>query len=159
MPGSPLDPRAEGTNDLLRQGAIICTSPQDVIAALEPMLAKKPKQPELFQEDASLEPEVEPLWDELDLSGAAGSTTPAVMPMLEMDETETLPFRVPSAKPSSTEISLRITGLLGPSPVSLDELARAADLPVAEVRSALLGLELEGRLERHGAGLVSMPGG
>ena len=33
-PGSPLDPRAEGTNDLLRDGANFCTGAEDVIALL-----------------------------------------------------------------------------------------------------------------------------
>src|SRR5208282_6410975 len=36
-PGSPLDPRAEGTNDLLKQGASICTGAEDVLTALEPV--------------------------------------------------------------------------------------------------------------------------
>ncbi len=38
VPGSPLDPRARGTNDLLRQGAILTESADDVMAALEGML-------------------------------------------------------------------------------------------------------------------------
>ena len=35
VPGSPLDPRARGTNDLLRQGAAICEGADDVLRALE----------------------------------------------------------------------------------------------------------------------------
>ena len=35
VPGSPLDPRAKGTNDLLRQGAAICEGAEDVLRALE----------------------------------------------------------------------------------------------------------------------------
>ena len=35
VPGSPLDPRARGTNDLLRQGAGICEGIDDVLRALE----------------------------------------------------------------------------------------------------------------------------
>lgn len=35
VPGSPLDPRARGTNDLLRQGATVCESAEDVLRALE----------------------------------------------------------------------------------------------------------------------------
>jgi DNA processing protein len=35
VPGSPLDPRARGTNDLLRQGAAICEGVDDVLRALE----------------------------------------------------------------------------------------------------------------------------
>ncbi len=35
VPGSPLDPRARGTNDLIRQGAALCEGVEDVIRALE----------------------------------------------------------------------------------------------------------------------------
>jgi DNA processing protein len=35
VPGSPLDPRARGCNDLLRQGAAICEGAEDVLRALE----------------------------------------------------------------------------------------------------------------------------
>ena len=35
-PGSPLDPRAEGTNDLLRQGAAICARVEYVLAIVDP---------------------------------------------------------------------------------------------------------------------------
>ncbi len=40
MPGSPLDPRAEGTNGLLKQGATLVTEAADVIAVLEPILGR-----------------------------------------------------------------------------------------------------------------------
>ena len=35
VPGSPLDPRARGSNDLIRQGAAICEGVDDVLRALE----------------------------------------------------------------------------------------------------------------------------
>jgi len=35
VPGSPLDPRARGTNDLLRQGAALCESAEDVLRVLQ----------------------------------------------------------------------------------------------------------------------------
>ena len=35
VPGSPLDPRYRGTNDLIRQGATICEGVEDVLRALE----------------------------------------------------------------------------------------------------------------------------
>ncbi len=38
VPGSPLDPRAEGTNRLIRDGATLTSSADDVIATLRPML-------------------------------------------------------------------------------------------------------------------------
>src|SRR5262249_8826651 len=38
VPGSPLDPRAEGTNDLIKQGATLVTDAADVTAVLRPIL-------------------------------------------------------------------------------------------------------------------------
>lgn len=35
VPGSPLDPRAKGCNDLIRQGAALCEGAEDVLRALE----------------------------------------------------------------------------------------------------------------------------
>ncbi|MBV9346814.1 MAG: DNA-protecting protein DprA [Pseudolabrys sp.] len=40
VPGSPLDPRAEGTNGLLKQGATLVTEAADVITAVEPILGQ-----------------------------------------------------------------------------------------------------------------------
>lgn len=40
VPGHPLDPRAEGTNQLLKSGATIATEPQDVLDALAPQLTR-----------------------------------------------------------------------------------------------------------------------
>jgi DNA processing protein len=34
VPGSPLDPRAKGTNDLIRQGAALCEGAEDVLRAI-----------------------------------------------------------------------------------------------------------------------------
>jgi hypothetical protein len=38
VPGSPLDPRAEGANDLIKQGATLVTDAADVLAVLRPIL-------------------------------------------------------------------------------------------------------------------------
>jgi DNA processing protein len=50
----------------------------------------------------------------------------------------------------------RVIGLLGPSPVGIDDLIRMTDVSPAVVRTVLLELELAGRLERHGGGMVSL---
>jgi DNA processing protein len=43
VPGSPIDPRAEGTNRLLKDGAILVTGPEDILEALAPLtLIKAP---------------------------------------------------------------------------------------------------------------------
>lgn len=49
-----------------------------------------------------------------------------------------------------------IVALLGPTPVSTDDLMRLTGASPATVRAILLELEIAGRLERHGAGLVSL---
>ena len=40
VPGSPLDPRAEGTNGLLKQGAALVTEAADVVSVLRPILGQ-----------------------------------------------------------------------------------------------------------------------
>jgi DNA processing protein len=50
----------------------------------------------------------------------------------------------------------RIVSLLGPAPVQIDDLVRLSKSSPAVVRMVLLELEIAGRLERHGGGLVSL---
>jgi DNA processing protein len=114
VPGSPLDPRAAGTNDLIKQGAALVTEASDVITAIQPILAR-----------------------------------PMVLEARE-DNDEPLEFEI------DPTVRSRIVSLLGPSPVSLDDLIRMSGLSPALVRTVLLELELAGRLERHGGGLVSL---
>jgi DNA processing protein len=45
VPGSPLDPRAKGTNRLIREGATLTESAQDVLTALRPILARSFREP------------------------------------------------------------------------------------------------------------------
>jgi DNA processing protein len=42
VPGHPLDPRAEGTNGLLKNGATLVTEPDDILGVLAPMLREGP---------------------------------------------------------------------------------------------------------------------
>jgi DNA processing protein len=114
VPGSPLDPRAEGTNALLKQGATLVTEANDIIAVLEPIVGRKMESP-AGETPAQPEQEAEP----------------------------------------DGEVRTRIIALLGPTPVALDDLVRLTNTSPAVVRTVLLELELAGRVERHGNGLVS----
>jgi DNA processing protein len=114
VPGSPLDPRAAGTNDLIKQGATLTTEATDVINAVVPIMER-----------------------------------PVELPTREPDD-------VPSYDEPDNTDRTRIVGLLGPSPIGLDDLIRMAGTSPAVVRTVLLELELAGRLERHGGGLVSL---
>jgi DNA processing protein len=40
VPGSPLDPRAKGTNRLIREGAMLTESAEDVLTVLRPILGR-----------------------------------------------------------------------------------------------------------------------
>jgi DNA processing protein len=115
VPGSPLDPRAEGTNDLIKQGATLVTQADDVVTVLRPILGQS----------------------------------------IELAAEEPEPVAPLNAEPGDSERE-RIAGLLGPTPVSVDDLVRLSDCTPAVVRVALLELELAGRLERHGGALVSL---
>jgi DNA processing protein len=42
VPGHPLDPRAEGTNKLLKSGAMLVTEPEDLLSALTPLTHRLP---------------------------------------------------------------------------------------------------------------------
>ena len=117
VPGSPLDPRAEGTNGLIKQGATPVTETADIIAVLRPIMEER-KLP-------VREPEPQ----------ATGGG----------DEIEPAP-----------DERGRIVSLLGPAPVQIDDLVRLSKTSPAVVRMVLLELEIAGRLERHGGGLVSL---
>ncbi len=66
VPGSPLDPRAEGANDLIRNGATLCTCADDVVEGLARQIAD-PVRPHFLSENPGRPLEDHPLWDELDL--------------------------------------------------------------------------------------------
>jgi DNA processing protein len=46
IPGSPLDPRARGTNGLIRQGATLAQSAEDILGVLGPMLGNAFREPD-----------------------------------------------------------------------------------------------------------------
>jgi len=48
VPGSPKDPRCKGTNNLIRNGAQLTESANDVLEVLKPMLSQPMREPDLF---------------------------------------------------------------------------------------------------------------
>ncbi len=146
VPGSPLDPRAEGANDLLKQGATICTRVDDVVTALE---QARPR--ELF---ASLEEgrAREPLWGDEPLPGV----DPGAAPGVPADQTVNDGAAYPSAV-DGDGTRARIVALLGPTPIALDELSRAAEASTRDVRVALMELELAARIAFSGDRVALRP--
>jgi DNA processing protein len=58
VPGSPLDPRAKGTNRLIREGATLIESALDVLAVLRPILSRDFAEPESSTPQGRSEPDI-----------------------------------------------------------------------------------------------------
>ncbi|MBC7987175.1 MAG: DNA-protecting protein DprA, partial [Sphingomonadaceae bacterium] len=112
VPGSPLDPRAQGCNQLIRDGATLVQTADDVLASLGPFEAARVAEP-------------------------------------------STPWRAEQADIEADERGA-VAALLGPVPVPVDELVRQSGIAAPLVQTALLELELAGRLERHAGGKVSL---
>ena len=119
VPGSPLDPRSRGANDLIRQGATLTETAADVIDNLPDHpgrqgLARAP----LFARAASREapPQAAP---------EPGDAPPEAV----------------------VEARAQVAALLGPAPTAVDDLLRRCQLSAPAVLAALLELELAGRIE------------
>lgn len=169
VPGSPLDPRAEGTNALLRDGATLCTAAEHVTSVLDPLIGKLPEGKGHLEE--RIEDDRAPLWDELDLPGLdlGGGAPHAPIGFHEGtaeergDEPDWPDMSLPASEgngmgppPEQGAARSRILDLLGGAPTHVDDLARAAGMAVREVHPILLELELDGRIDRHPGGGISL---
>ena len=56
VPGSPLDPRARGANRLIREGATLTESAEDVLAALRPIIGSDFREPDQSEPGALPDP-------------------------------------------------------------------------------------------------------
>jgi DNA processing protein len=113
VPGSPLDPRAQGCNLLIRDGATLVQTAADVLEQIRPFDNRLVRSP-------------------IDRFVA--------QPLEDADDAA----------------RMRVTDLLGPVPVAIDEVIRQSQVAPAMVQMVLLELELGGRLERHAGGRVSL---
>jgi DNA processing protein len=131
VPGSPLDARCNGANDLIRQGAQITESAADVLANLP----DHPLREGLARDPLFLRDEPPP--------GLAAPPTEATAPA-ELTE----------------QARVEIAALLGPAPTCVDDLIRRCQLSAPAIMSALLELELAGRVETlPGNRVVLLAGG
>jgi DNA processing protein len=124
VPGSPLDPRCHGSNNLIRHGAALTESAEDVLRGLGGR--RIASVPEAASAAALAEPDLAPL--------------------------------PPPAEADSDKARTLLIEHLSPSPTAVDELVRQTQLPPALVASALLELELAGRIERHPGNRVARLG-
>ncbi len=126
IPGSPLDPRCRGANDLIRQGARLAETAADVLEDLPEHPGEGlGRGPQFTRRRGLLEP-------------------PARLPEPPEDPT------------AAGRIRDRITSLLGPSATSVDELIRRSQLTPGAVMAVLLMLEVAGRVEMQPGNMVAL---
>jgi DNA processing protein len=127
IPGHPLDPRAAGTNRLLKQGATLVTDADDIAEQLGPLLGSRD---DLFNNhERKYERMAEPCEE--------------LAPVLDVP--------VPADDDRARTIEA-----LGPTPIEIDELSRLIDIEIRALQVILLELDLAGRLTRHPGQLVSL---
>lgn len=149
VPGSPLDPRAEGGNHLIREGAILCAEAAHVIEVLAPMLQRRDSfalPPMLAREEGEGPADSQVLWDELDLPDIAAAPELALA---------VIPAASPLPAAEACDRKARLLTLIGAAPIGLDDLVRASGAPAREVSQAVFELELDGVVQRHAGGALS----
>ncbi len=126
VPGSPLDPRCRGANDLIRQGARLAETAADVLEDLpEHPGAGIGRGPQFHRRRGLLE-------------------NPAPPPASPADPTDTGRMRD------------RVIALLGPSATAVDELIRRSHLTPGDLMAVLLMLEVAGRVEMQPGNMVAL---
>ena len=128
VPGSPMDERHRGTNQLIKDGAVLIESASDIRAAIDPLMLRRA---------------VRPLPPRPARSAPAAALT-------------TRPRASAEPSPAPGDLTGRVVACLGPEPLAVDDLVRQCQATTAEIHETLLELELEGRLERHGGNRVSL---
>jgi DNA processing protein len=129
VPGSPRDPRHDGCNNLIREGATLVRHAHDVLEVVAPLVEHRHIAP----------PRHRPPQIRFDFDGPRERQAAPARPILSGETDQD-----------------HLVGLLGPSPVAMDDLVRASGLEPRRVQLIVLELDLAGRIERHGNGMVSL---
>ncbi len=133
VPGHPFEPRAAGTNRLIKEGAIFTTGPDDVVEALQPMLAG---------------------WEGAIQAATPGPSNPDQW--AEPAPTGQNVTDMPTSFDFIGEAAKEVLKLMSLSPIDIDELCRLSGLEARHVNAALLALDLSGRIERRGLRQVAL---
>lgn len=130
IPGSPLDPRSQGSNQLIRDGAILVQSAEDILSEYDTM--------PLLRTVMNVGPE------QLE---AANNT---------QSKTDIRARTQVSGPVQSAAASSDIRTLLSPEPIHIDELARLSSQPIAALLTELTALEVSGEIMRHSGSRYSL---
>ena len=123
VPGSPLDPRSSGTNALIRQGATLVRSADDIIESLH-------EQPALFAQI-----------DEKPVSLERDVPKTLAKPVTRADTTPPTRNKIPDAE--------RVLSCLSHTAVEVDEIVRQTNIKAGDLLGLLIELELDGKCKLH----------
>lgn len=132
VPGHPVDPRAGGCNQLIREGATLVRDAEDVLAALGARLADGQG--------------LKPVTEGRQRSGPAAD--PNRLPHLSRKTPE-------AARPSEGTLAGAILARLGMTPIAEDQLIRDLALPARDVAPEVVALELAGVIRRGAGGMIA----
>ena len=138
VPGSPLDPRARGANGLIREGAVLTETADDVLSNL---------------------PAIDPAGSHgNDSGGEPGGRAPYAKGFAEPDPaTGDRAAAAAGAAPEASQVRAAILGLLGPDPTAVDDLVRRCQFSASAVMAILLELELAGKVYALPGSRVALP--
>jgi len=138
IPGSIHSPLAKGCHQLIRQGAKLVESAQDILEELNPLVRASPRQ------------------NHADLPATALSSR--VFSVNSEDEYDRAPPSAQEYKPTAQEsnstpqesnpTAQHIMNAAAHDPTSVDQLTERTGLSASEIQAALLILELDGKIER-----------
>lgn len=158
VPGSPMDPRAEGTNDLLaRREVHICRSAADVISELAPQIGNGPRQAALFEGSGERPDHAADDFEELDwLIEPAKPDGPSQHMIVGYSAQQDTGLSAPHPEELDDTLSIlpeeRVLDLIGASAIGSDDLVRQSRLSARTVQGALVELEMRGVIRRDPAG-------
>ena len=128
IPGSPLDPRAQGTNNLIKEGALLVTRPEDITETLTPL------SPSQDNRQLAIFGDTDENYTELPQT-----------PVLDKNAID----RIDKDRDA-------VLNALSTAPIDLETLSLASEVPIDQIYLILVELDLAGKLVRHSGGMVSI---
>jgi DNA processing protein len=135
VPGHPFEPRAAGSNRLIKEGAVFTTSASDIEDTLQTILKAWGRKDPITVESRVVK-------------GGADAGCSISPPSSSQSTADNFAFL-------GNTIS-DVEKLLSLAPIDVDDLCRLSGLEARHVHAALVSLDLAGRVDRRGARLVAL---
>ncbi|MCC1492154.1 DNA-processing protein DprA [Cognatishimia sp. F0-27] len=163
VPGHPFDARAGGCNMLIRDGARLVRSVEDVLEALPAHPTETPAVQHVLRFSDPEAPGTDRDRPQAPWGGPTAASQRDAAPAPDLRCGDSLsPVAIPQAAPETRSLSetaalhSQILARLGPAPQSEDSLIRDLGAPSQAVSPVLTDLELDGKIERQAGGLLSL---